>query len=180
MAIASAIPDPATRANFLPRLSFKDRLFDLLLAAIGIAIPIVVISIHLADVNQAARLASLFWSTAMGALFLALAAGTCSLNLYTSLIRPWLHFRKFGHMDSFRHVSGAPFVGGFFDFAAAVMLPPSWIIGTFLLLTLRLRYRRDPLALLLAPPARPLTPGSSRPCSEQKSAIRSPDPDKSD
>ncbi len=134
MAIAGAVPDADTRANFLPRLSFKDRLFDLLLAAIGIAIPTVVISIHLAGVNLAAGLASQFWSTAIGALFLALAAGTCYLNLYTSFIRPWLHFRKLGHMESYRHVSGAPFVGGFFVFAAAVMLPPSWVIGTFLLL----------------------------------------------
>lgn len=114
-------------------MSFKDRLFDLLLAAIGIAIPIVVISIHFAGLKLAAGPASPFWSTPIGAVFLALAAGTCFLNLYTSFIRPWLHLRKFGHMQSYRHVSGAPFVGGFLVFAVAVMLPPSWIIGAFLL-----------------------------------------------
>lgn len=134
MAIAGAVPDPDTRANLLPRLSFKGRLLDLLLAAIGIAIPTVVISIHLAGVNLAADLTSQVWSTTIGALFLTLAAGTCYLNLYTSFIRPWLHLRKCGHMESYRHVSGAPFVGGIFVFVAALMLPPSWAIGAFLLL----------------------------------------------
>lgn len=115
-------------------MAFKDRLLLVVLAVIGIAIPGVVVYVHLLSANSGSLFAPESSSNAILYLILLLPAGVCFLNLSTSFLRPWRHFRKFGHLENYRHVSGIPIFGALFVLAAALLLPPSPFIGAILLL----------------------------------------------
>ncbi len=115
-------------------MPFKDALFLVVLAVIGITIPGAVVYIHFLGADSALRPAHQSSLHFITYLFLLLPAGVCFLNLFTSIFRPWRHSRKFGNMKNYRHVSGIPIFGGFLVFAAALLLPPSQIIGAILLI----------------------------------------------
>lgn len=114
-------------------MTVKNALFFLVLAFIGIAIPAAVVYMHFLGPDSASAPAPRSPFNPILYSFLLLPAGVCILNLFTSFFRPWRHFRKFGHMKNYRHVSGIPIFGGFLIFAAALLLPPSPIIGAILL-----------------------------------------------
>jgi hypothetical protein len=56
------------------------------------------------------------------------------LNFYLSILVPWLYKRQHGSMADFVHMSGLPVIGGFFIFCAGALMPPSVLLGIFLLL----------------------------------------------
>lgn len=73
------------------------------------------------------------WQTAAGGIIAALLILLFSFNIYTSFLRPWMHQQKFGSLDDYQYVSGAPGLGSLLVPVVALLLPSYAWIGVTLL-----------------------------------------------
>ncbi len=112
----------------------EDTIALLLFIIVAVGIPAVVVLQHFLgiDVLSVLRLGS--GRTYIGAVFAVLATAVAGLNGYLNLVAPWLHKRQHGDMESYSHVSGLPVVGGFLVLFAALLIPASPAVGSYLLL----------------------------------------------
>jgi hypothetical protein len=118
----------------MSKLSFEDVIVLIIFATIGLIIPAVVALRHFIGVDPLSVLNITWGRTVVGVVFTILATGVCLLNFYLSLLVPWLYKRRHGSMADFAHVSGLPMIGGFFVLLAGALMPPSVLLGIFLLL----------------------------------------------
>jgi len=114
--------------------SREDILVIILFSAVGLFIPAVVVARHFFGLDPLSMLHITRGRTIAGTVLTVLAAGTCLLNFYLTLLVPWLYERRRGNMEDFAHVSGLPVIGGFFLFCAGTLMPPSVPLGIGLLL----------------------------------------------
>jgi hypothetical protein len=115
-------------------LSRVDVIVLIIFATIGLIIPAVVVLHHFIGVDPLSMLNIKWGRTVVGVVFTILATGVCLLNFYLSLVVPWLYKRRHGSMADFAHMSGLPIIGGVFIFCAGALMPPSVLLGIFLLL----------------------------------------------
>lgn len=73
------------------------------------------------------------WQIVAGGIIAALVILLFSYNIYTSFLRPWIHQRRFGSLDDYQYVSGAPGLGSLLVPVAALLLPNFTWIGVVLL-----------------------------------------------
>ena len=118
----------------MPNLSHEDVIVFIIFATIGLIIPAVVALHHFIGIDPLSMLHLKWGRTVLGVIFTILATGVCLLNFYLSLLVPWLYKRRHGSMANFAHVSGLPFLGGLFILFAGALMPPSVLLGSFLLL----------------------------------------------
>lgn len=100
----------------------------------GLIIPSVVVMQHFLGVDPLSLLHLSWGRTGLGIAFTVLATLVCFLNLYLSLIVPWLYERHHGTLADFAGMSGLPIIGSFFVFCAGALMPPSVPLGIYLLL----------------------------------------------
>ena len=115
-------------------LSREDVIVIIIFATIGLIIPAVVALRHFIGIDPLSMLHITWGRTVLGIVFTLLATGVCLLNFYLSLLVPWLYKRRHGSMADFAHMSGLPWLGGIFIFFAGALMPPSVLLGIFLLL----------------------------------------------
>lgn len=118
----------------MSNLSHEDVIVIIIFATIGLIIPAVVALRHFIGIDPLSMLHITWVRTVVGIVFTFLATGVCLLNFYLSLLVPWLYKRQHGSMADFAHMSGLPMIGGFFIFCAGALMPPSVLLGIFLLL----------------------------------------------
>jgi len=111
-----------------------DVIVFIIFAIIGLIIPVVVALRHFVGFDPLALLHITWGRTVVGVMFTLLATGVCVFNFYLSLLVPWLYKRQHGSMEGFACMSGLPVIGGFFILCAGALMPPSVLLGTFLLL----------------------------------------------
>ena len=111
-----------------------DAIVIIIFATIGLIIPAVVALRHFIGIDPLALLHITWGRTVVGVIFTLLATGVCVLNFYLSLLVPWLYIRQHGSMEDFACMSGLPVIGGFFILCAGALMPPSELLGIFLLL----------------------------------------------
>jgi hypothetical protein len=103
-------------------------------AAIGIAVPAVVVLRHFLGIDIVPFIKPSYVRTGVGVVLAIVATLVCALNFYLYFISPWLYRREHGSMDEYGPMSGIPIVGGLFIFGAGALMPESTITGAFLLL----------------------------------------------
>ena len=118
----------------MSNLSREDIIALIIFAAIGLIIPAVVAVRHFVCIDPLSMLHIKWGRTVVGVVFTILATGVCLFNFYLSLLAPWFHKRRYGSMADFAHMSGLPLIGGFFIFCAGALMPPSVLLGIYLLL----------------------------------------------
>jgi hypothetical protein len=118
----------------MANLSRKDVIALIIFATIGLIIPAVVVLRHFVGIDPLCMPHIKWGRTVVGVVFAILATGVCLLNFYLSLFVPWLHKRRYGSMADFAHMSGLPVIGGLFILFAGALMPPSVLLGIFLLL----------------------------------------------
>jgi hypothetical protein len=111
-----------------------DIIVVIIFATIGLIIPAVVVLRHFFGFDPLAMLHITWGRTVVGVIFTLLATGVCVLNFYLGLVAPWLYERQHGSMEGFAGMSGLPVIGGFFILCAGALMPPSALLGIFLLL----------------------------------------------
>ena len=114
--------------------SREDIVVLVIFVIIGLIVPGVVVLRHFIGIDPLSLLNIKWGRTVLGIVFALLATGVCLLNFYLSLLVPWLYRRRHGSMADFAHMSGLPLIGGFFIFCAGALMPPSVLLGIFLLL----------------------------------------------
>ena len=114
--------------------SREDIVVLVIFVIIGLIVPGVVVLRHFIDIDPMSVLNIKWGRTVLGIVFTLLATGVCLLNFYLSLLVPWLYKRRHGSMADFAHMSGLPLIGGFFIFCAGALMPPSVLLGIYLLL----------------------------------------------
>jgi hypothetical protein len=118
----------------MPNLSREDIIVLIIFATIGLIIPAVVAVRHFVGIDPLPMLHIKWGRTVVGVVFTILATGVCLFNFYLGLLVPWFHKRRYGSMADFAHMSGLPLIGGFFILCAGALMPPSVLLGIFLLL----------------------------------------------
>jgi hypothetical protein len=118
----------------MANLSREDVVVIIIFALLSLIVPAVVVLRHFIGIDPLAMLHLTWGRTVFGIGFTLLASGVCLLNFYLSLLVPWLYKRQHGSMADFAHMSGLPVIGGFFIFCAGALMPPSVLLGIFLLL----------------------------------------------
>lgn len=111
-----------------------DAVVIIIFATIGLIIPAIVISHHYIGIDPLLFLNITWGRTFFGIVFTILATIVCLWNFYLSILVPWLYVRMHGSMKNFACTSGLPLPGGFFVLFSGVLMPPSILLGTFLLL----------------------------------------------
>jgi hypothetical protein len=106
----------------------------LLFINIAVGIPAVVVVQHFLGMDLLSVLRLGTGRTYIGAVFAVLATAVAALNGYLNFVSPWLHKRQHGDMKSYSHVSGLPGVGGFLVLFAALLIPASPAVGSYLFL----------------------------------------------
>jgi len=114
--------------------SREDIVVLVIFVIIGLIVPAVVVLRHFIGIDPLSLLNIKWGRTVLGIVFTLLATGVCLLNFYLSLLVPWLYKRRHGSMVDFAHMSGLPLIGGFFIFCAGALMPPSVLLGIYLLL----------------------------------------------
>lgn len=114
--------------------SREDIVVLVIFVIIGLIVPGVVVLRHFIGIDPLSLLNIKWGRTVLGIVFTLLATGVCLLNFYLSLLVPWLYKRRHGSMADFAHMSGLPLIGGFFIFCAGALMPPSVLLGIYLLL----------------------------------------------
>jgi hypothetical protein len=102
-------------------------------AAIGIAVPAVIVLRHFLGIDIVPFIKPSYVGTGVGILLAIVATLVCALNFYLYFISPWLYKREHGSMDEYDAMSGIPIVGGLFIFGAGALMPESNVTGGFLL-----------------------------------------------
>jgi uncharacterized membrane protein len=102
-------------------------------AAIGIAVPAVVVLRHFLGIDVVPFINPQSVRTVVGVLLAIVATLVCALNFYLYFISPWLYRRERGSMDDYHAMSGIPIVGGFFILGAGALMPESHVTGAFLI-----------------------------------------------
>jgi hypothetical protein len=116
----------------MKKVSRLDITIYIIFGTVGLLIPLVVTARHFFDIDL---LPSFNWGrTVLGIIFTLLATAVCLLNVMLSTIGPWLYKRKHGSMKDFGSMSGLPMVGSFFVLFAGALMPPSVLVGSFLLI----------------------------------------------
>jgi hypothetical protein len=118
----------------MTNLSRVDLVVIIIFATIGLIIPLVVATRHFFDIDPLALLHITWGRTVLGIIFTFLATVVCLFNFMQSIIEPWLYKRKHGSMKDFGSMSGLPLIGGFFILFAGALMPPSVLLGSYLLL----------------------------------------------
>lgn len=103
-------------------------------AALGIAVPGVVVFRHFLGIDIVPFITPISVRTVVGILLAIVATLVCALNFYLYFISPWLYRREHGNMDGYGSMSGLPIVGGFFVLGAGALMPESMVTGVYLLL----------------------------------------------
>ena len=114
--------------------SREDIVVLVIFVIIGLIVPGVVVLRHFIGIDPLSLLNIKWGRTVLGIVFTLLATGVCLLNFYLSLLVPWLYERRHGSMADFAHMSGLPLIGGFLIFCAGALMPPSVMLGIYLLL----------------------------------------------
>jgi hypothetical protein len=114
--------------------SREDIVVLVIFVIIGLIVPGVVVLRHFIGIDPLSLLNIKWGRTVLGIVFTLLATGVCLLNFYLSLLVPWLYKRRHGSMADFAHMSGLSLIGGFFIFCAGALMPPSVLLGIYLLL----------------------------------------------
>ena len=120
-----------------------DKLFVVGLLLIAILVPALIVKRHFLG-----PVSPFDWSPGiiLGIVAALLALALDAYNLHMGYLRPWLHLRRHGNMNDYRHISGAPLLGAILVLFAALFLPASPMIGVCLLLL----YLLDPAGFHVA------------------------------
>jgi hypothetical protein len=112
----------------------KEDVFAIIIfAALGLAIPAVVVLRHFLGIDIVPFIKPASVRTVFGVLLALAATLVCGLNVYLSFISPWLYKREHGSLDGYGSMSGLPIIGGLFTLGAGALLPESTVLGVFLL-----------------------------------------------
>lgn len=101
---------------------------------IGLIVPGVVVLRHFIGIDPLSLLNIKWGRTVLGIFFALLATGVCLSNFYLTILVPLLYKRRHDSMADFANMSGLPLIGGFFIFCAGALMPPSVLLGIYLLL----------------------------------------------
>ena len=112
----------------------EDVVAGVIFTVTGLAIPSAVAAHHFFAIDVMA-FANLGLSRyVFGWSFAVLAIAVAGLNVYLSIIAPWLYERETGSVQGYRGMSGLPAIGGFFVLFAGALIPASPVVGAGLLL----------------------------------------------
>ncbi len=114
--------------------SREDMIALAIFGVIGLIVPGVVVLQHFIGIDPLSVLHITWGGTFFGVAFTVLATLVCLWNCYVSIIVPWDYQRRHGSMAGFAHTSGLPWLGGVFILFAGALMPPSVLLGVFLLL----------------------------------------------
>jgi hypothetical protein len=112
----------------------KDIAVLVIFGIIGLIVPGVVVLRHFIGIDPLSLLYIKWGRTVLGIVFTVLATGVCLLNFYLTILVPLFYKRRHDSMADFAHMSGLPLIGGFFIFCAGALMPPSVLLGIYLLL----------------------------------------------
>lgn len=116
------------------KISSLDTVVLILFAIIGLIIPAAIIMRQFLGIDPIAVLNITWGRIVLGTIFTILSTITCLWNCYVSIYVPWSYERENGSMAGFAHTSGLPFIGGIYLFLAGLLMPPSILLGSYLLL----------------------------------------------
>jgi hypothetical protein len=112
----------------------KDIAVLVIFGIIGLIVPAVVVLRHFIGIDPLSLLYIKWGRTVLGIVFTVLATGVCLLNFYLTILVPLFYKRRHDSMADFAHMLGLPLIGGFFIFCAGALMPPSVLLGIYLLL----------------------------------------------